>query len=172
MQSLRKLIEKQCHEWIQHGLPSRNQLLGAAAELDLWKKKTGISGIWSATPLMLTATLDDGIGQGIEIIETFSIAMGMQVKPLGLLQSPEKIVAACHQQLPQFLGLTVLQIDSEADLARIGSHLPQTTRLIAGGPAFRYDPEMASRCGVHYVAANVADYMRYILNLDISRNAG
>jgi len=168
MQYFRKMIEKQCHEWIQHGLPSREQLLKTAAALESWKKQTGISGIWPAAPLLLTATLDDGIGQGIEIIELFSMAMGMQVIPMGLLHHPEKIIAASHQKLPHFLGLTMLQLDSEGDLARIGHHLPASTRLIAGGPAFRYDPEMASRCGVRYVATNVADYIRYILSLDIS----
>ncbi len=167
MIGLRNALESHCHRWLSHGLPSREKLTQAAAELNQWKAQNGVTGIWPTTPLMLTATLDDGIGQGIDIIQLFSDVIGLQVKPLGLLQPPDRIVAACLMEQPAFLGLTVLQMDSEADLAYVGERIPPQTRIIAGGPAFRYDPEMAERCGVYYVAANVADYMNFLLNLNI-----
>jgi len=57
----------------------------------------------------------------------------------------------------------MLQLDSEEELVSIAHRLPAGTCLIAGGPAFRHDPEMAQRCGVHYVAANVAYFIDYLL---------
>lgn len=164
---LRNALESQCHQWLSHGLPSRERLTQAAEEFKQWKAQNGVTGIWSSAPLLLTATLDDGIGQGIDLIQLFSDVIGMKVRPLGLLQPPEGIVAACLNAQPAFLGLTVLQMDSEANLSYIGGRIPPQTRIVAGGPAFRYDPEMAERCGVHYVAANVADYMNFLLNLNI-----
>jgi len=164
MVRLRKKLEAHCRRWIAEGLPSREALQRAAAQLSEWKKQNEVTGIWSATPLLLTATLDDGIGQGIEIIQIFSEVVGMSVKPLGLLQPPEQIIAACLRDAPAFLGLTVLQIDSEEALARIGHRVPAQTRIIAGGPAFKYDSEMAAR---HHVSGNVADYIHFLLNLTV-----
>ena len=40
----------------------------AAGEVREWKVRTGGSGVWDAPPLMLKATLDDGLGQGLEVI--------------------------------------------------------------------------------------------------------
>ena len=113
---------------------------------------------------MLTATLDDGMGHGLALIERFAAVMGVSVSPLGLLIKPEAIIAACTQAKPDFLGLTVLQLDSDDDLARVSRNLPANTCLIAGGPAFRYDPEMAERCAVSHVAENVAYFIDFVLN--------
>ena len=172
MVRLRKALETYCRQWLSHGLPSRDQLLQTAAQLTEWKKQNGVSGIWPSAPLLLTATLDDGIGQGIEIIGIFSDVIGLKVIPLGLLQPPEKVVAACLRDKPAFLGLTVLQIDSEEALGYIGGRVPSETLVIAGGPAFKYEPGMAARCGVHHVAANVADYINFLLNLKFLPDAG
>lgn len=167
MMELRNLLNKLSIKWLSQGLPSREELIQTAEELKEWKRRKGVTGIWPKAPLLLTATLDDGIGQGIEIIQLFSEVLGMKVNPLGLLQPPEQIVAACLQEQPAFLGLTVLQIDSDDDLAYIGQRMPPRTRIVAGGPAFRYDHSMAVRCGVHHVSPNVADYINFLLNLNI-----
>jgi methylmalonyl-CoA mutase cobalamin-binding subunit len=172
MLELRNALESQSRKWLSQGLPSRERLIAAAVKLNAWKKRNGVTGIWPTAPLLLTATLDDGIGQGIEIIELFSEVAGLAVKPLGLLQPPGRIAEACLDERPDLLGMTVLQLDSEDDLAYIGRRIPRRTRIVAGGPAFKYDPEMAPRCGVHHVAANVADYIDFLLNLKISPNAG
>ncbi|MFZ1985071.1 MAG: cobalamin B12-binding domain-containing protein [Desulfatitalea sp.] len=163
MQSLRRQLETLCREWIDQGLPSREQIVRCAQTLIRWKEQHSGLGLWPEAPLLMTATLDDGIGQGIEIIHLFAEALGMRVMPLGLLQPADAIVAACRQHCPAFLGLTVLQLDSEEELASVGQRLPPGTCLIAGGPAFRYDPEMATRCGVHHVAANVAYFIDFLL---------
>ena len=164
-QQLRQILRDLSREWIEQGLPPAEALIRRAESLAEWKINQGISGLWTKKPLFLTATIDDGIGQGMRIIQAFAGILGLAVNDLGLTQSPEKIVAACQRHRPDFLGLTVLQLDSEDDLAYIGHHLPRRTRLIAGGPAFRYDPEMAARCGVTYVAGNVAYFIEYLTTL-------
>jgi len=167
MIQLRNQLQALCGQWLSTALPSRDGLLETAEQLNTWKKQNKVPGIWPAAPLIITTTLDDGIGQGIEIINIFSEIIGMKVKSLGLLQPAERIISACLKDRPAFLGLTVLQIDSEETLSLIGQRVPSETRIVAGGPAFKYEPEMAIRCKVHHVAANVAAYIDYILQLNI-----
>jgi methylmalonyl-CoA mutase cobalamin-binding subunit len=112
---------------------------------------------------MITATLDDGMGHGLAIIERFATVLGMTVEKMGLLQEPEAIVTRCRTKIPDFLGLTVLQLDSDDDLARVSQGIPKKTCLIAGGAAFRHDPELADRCRVGFVAKNVAFFIDFIL---------
>ncbi len=149
--------------WISQGLPSHPDLESTADDLVLWKQVHQVNGLWAVRPLMLTATIDDGLGQGLQIIQRYADVLGMDVIFLGLLQKPEDIVAACHRHEPDFLGLTVLQLDSDEDLCRIGRSLCSKTALIAGGPVFKFDPELAERCNVAYVAGNVACFIDYVL---------
>lgn len=150
-------------EWIDHGLPDRGEVITRADTLQQWRQTHNYHGLWSPSPRLMTATLDDGIGQGLEIIHLFAEVMGMSVTALGLVLPPEVILTACRKQRPDFLGITVLQSDSEDELAEIGLHLPRETLLIAGGPAFRYDPQMAQRSGVGFVATNVAHFIDFTL---------
>jgi hypothetical protein len=60
--------------------------------------------------------------------------------------------------------LTVLQFDSEDDLAAIAKQLPGNTRLVAGGPVFAGDRDFAGRTGTHYAARNVADFLQFMLD--------
>ena len=113
---------------------------------------------------MFTATLDDGWGHGLGLIRLCAEAAGWEVRHLGLLMSPEQILAACREHPPDFLGLTMLHSDSESALSTIAGNLPGKTRLLAGGPPFKFDPELAERAGVHHVSANVADFLEYILS--------
>ena len=125
--------------------------------------KSGGSGLWDNPPLMITATLDDGLGQGIEVIRMFSETAGLEIIDLGLLVAPEKIIAACKKNNPDLLGLTVLQFDSEEDISMISKNLPSKTKIIAGGPVFTADPEFARRTGVHFTAKNAAYFIRFLL---------
>ncbi|HSO18678.1 MAG TPA: hypothetical protein VLT88_04435 [Desulfosarcina sp.] len=113
---------------------------------------------------MVTATLDDGLGQGLAVIERFASVIGMRLMPMGLLQPPEAVVETCRRHLPAYLGLTVLHFDSEDDLALIARDLPATTRIIAGGPVFAGDADFARRTGVHFAARNVAAFLRYMVD--------
>lgn len=137
--------------------------MAAAEELLRLRQRMGGQGLWRRPPRLLTATLDDAIGQGLALIERFAEVMGMVVTPLGLRRPPDAIVQVCRHYRPAYLGLTVLWPDSEEDLALVGRRLPPETRLIAGGPAFRYDPDLAARCGVHHVAADAAGFIACML---------
>lgn len=162
-EALRDKLNSLSREWMASGLPSGAALRQAADGLTLWKQTHGVTGIWPRIPLMMTATIDDGIGQGIEIISMYAKVAGLRVRSLGLMQQPDHIIDTCRNQRPSILGLTILQLDSDDVLARIGHHLPPETALVAGGPVFKYDPDMALRCGVTYAAANVADFIDYLL---------
>jgi hypothetical protein len=161
---LRGKLQVLHRQWIRDGLPTRQQLENVAIELELWKKNNRVAGLWDPRPCMLTATLDDGMGVGLAIIERYAAILGFYVIHLGLLQKKETIVDACLEHRPDFLGLTVLQLDSEDDLAYIGSRLPQRTKLIAGGPVFAFDPEMAGRCHICFVARDLAHFIDFLLD--------
>jgi methylmalonyl-CoA mutase cobalamin-binding subunit len=119
---------------------------------------------------MLTATLDDGWGHGLEVIQALAEAAGIRVETLGLLQQPQAIVAACRREMPDLLGLTVLQFDSDDAVRHIVDHLPPTTILVAGGAAYQYDAEFAERTRTPVVARNGAAFLRFLLNCDPSGN--
>jgi methanogenic corrinoid protein MtbC1 len=138
----------------------------AAGELRQWKVKAGVSGLWDTPPLMITATLDDGLGQALEIIRMFSETAGIKIIDLGVLVTPEKIITACKKNNPDLLGLTVLQFDSEKDILMISKNLPQKTKIIAGGPVFTADPEFARRTGINFTAKNVAYFIRFLLQFE------
>lgn len=157
---LRSAIESLLFVWKTEGIPSREVLLFQAAEL---KENSGGGGLWSPAPKMLTATIDDGIGQGIELIGRFAQAAGVKVVFLGLLQSPERICREARKIEADLLGLTVLQLDSEPILADICRRLSPRTEIVAGGPAFLTDPHLAARVGVSFVARDVAVFMRFLL---------
>ena len=146
------------------GRPSRTELLAAAEEMRQWKKANGVAGLWPVPPLMVTATLDDAMGHGLELIHRYADLAGLRIRALGLLQTAESVAAACREQDPALLGLTVLQFDSEEELALIARNIPATTRIVAGGPVFKADPDFARRVGIHRVASDAADFLKFILS--------
>lgn len=163
---LRAKLEGLSRKWQSEGLPSRSGLGKAAGDLSEWKVKTGCSGLWDIPLLMITATIDDGLGHGLEIIRMFSEAAGLEIIKLGLLVTPEKIIAACKKNKPDLLGLTVLQFDSEDNILMISRNLPSKTKIIAGGPVFTADRGFAKRTGIHFVAKNVASFIRFMLQFE------
>ena len=74
-------------------------------------------------------------------------------------------MSACRDLEPMLLGLTVLQFDTEEDLAFIARNIPATTRIVAGGPVFKADPDLAKRAGIHRVADDAADFLKFLLTL-------
>ncbi|WP_319406461.1 hypothetical protein [uncultured Desulfosarcina sp.] len=151
------------NQWIETGLPSRQGLDEAAENLEGLRSRLHISGLWEDPPSMVTATLDDGLGQGLAVIEKFAVALGIRLISLGLMQTPEAIIDACQRHQPAYLGLTILQFDTGDDLIRIANHLPRKTRIVAGGPVFAGDPDFAGRTGTHYAAKNVAYFLKFML---------
>jgi methanogenic corrinoid protein MtbC1 len=127
--------------------------------------------LWNIPLLMITATLDDGLGHGLEVIRIFSEVAGLEILDLGLLVTSEKVITSCNRNKPDLLGLTVLQFDSEEDILMISRNLPSKTKIIAGGPVFIADQEFARRTGIHFAAKNVAYFIDFLLQFEsVGRN--
>ena len=166
-QSLRDRLTELLTEWEGKERPTRTAYKIKAEELIQWRKKKGIPGLWEDPPLLATATIDDGWGHGLQLIQLWAKALGLKIHPLGLLVKPEEIVKKCLRLNPDFLGMTVLQFDSEDDLIFITRNLPPKTIMIAGGPIFSADPELAGRTGIHFVAKNVAEFVAFMLKFKL-----
>lgn len=153
-------------EWAETGKPTRTGFQTEAEKLIQWRNKDAIPGLWEVPPLLVTATIDDGWGHGLQLIHLWAEAIGLKVQPLGLLVKAEQIIRECNRLAPDFLGITVLQFDSEDDLRLITRNLPSKTRVIAGGPVFSPDPELAQRAGIHFVAGNAAEFVDFMLKFN------
>jgi methylmalonyl-CoA mutase cobalamin-binding subunit len=165
-QVLRDRLIDLLSDWEISGRPTRTGFKSAAEEIIRWKKKNHISGLWEIPPLFVTATIDDGWGHGLQLIHLWAKVVGLKVQALGLLVKPEEIIRKCLRLNPDFLGMTVLQFDTEDDLILITRNLPSKTRVIVGGPIFSADPELAGRTGVHFVAKNAADFISFMLKFE------
>jgi hypothetical protein len=166
---LREKLAGLLQEWQGDGLPSRYAFEFIASDLIEWKRTNRISGLWDTPPTMITATLDDFVGKGIETIGLFAEIAGIKVTPLGVMQSPETIVKECNKQNPSLLGLTVLRTFVFEDLVYIGHKIPPNTLLIVGGgPCLQSDPEIATRAKLHFVAKDVRDFVQFMLNFQPS----
>lgn len=65
-----------------------------------------------------------------------------------------------------------MSFDTEDDLVLIARNIPATTRIVAGGPAFKGDPEFARRTGVHRVASDPADFLKCLCDYSRSQAEG
>ncbi|ACL04980.1 hypothetical protein Dalk_3290 [Desulfatibacillum aliphaticivorans] len=128
-----------------------------------WKQANNIPGLWDPPLVMVTATLDDAMGHGLDLIHQYAEAVGLELVKLGLLQSPDHIIQACHDKNARVLGLTVLQQFSDEDAVRIGRSIPENTLFIAGGAAFLFDPDLAEEARVDYVAKDALAFLQYLL---------
>jgi hypothetical protein len=135
--SMRNILEELSQVLHADGSWSRAEIFQAGGILLDHKNALSIKALWPSPPHMITATLDDAVGQGLAIIHLFSRLAGVDLKPLGLMQSPENIIDACRQSLPDILGMTILQFHSEETLFEIIDNLPSRTRVIVGGPIFK-----------------------------------
>ena len=144
---------------------SRAEIFRAGEILLDRKDPETIEGLWLSPPLMMTATLDDAIGQGLKIIHLYSRLAGMNVKQLGLMQSPENIIAACRQSKPDVLGLTILQFPSEETLCDMVGSLPSRTRVIVGGPIFNSFSLEELDTKKYHVLKNIQHFIDFLLDL-------
>lgn len=150
------------NRWRRDGLPGRWRLLRDLEELEALRKaipasQTPPSEIF---PLLYLATIDDGWGHGLEVIEAAARAAGARTVRLGLLCSAESILAPCAQQPPHILGLTILHGDSEPVVREIVRGLPPTVRIWAGGAVFTWDPDFARRTGIHDIVDDVGVFLQ------------
>jgi hypothetical protein len=151
-------------QWRQSGLPGRNTLLETAEALRAWKQSAHLQGLWKISPGLATATIDDAWGMGLDIIEAYAEVLGMSVMRIGLEVSSQTIISACHTYRPDYLGMTVLQFDTEEDLCMIGKAIPEKTKIIVGGPIFKSDPDLAKRAGIHFVAKDLPAFLQLFLS--------
>lgn len=162
--AMRDRVLVMLQDWARRGKPTRETYLRGARNLEALRRQSQWGGLWPRPPMMVTATLDDGWGHGLEIIETLAAAVGVAVHPLGVLQSPAAIVKACRERKPDLLGMTVLQFDSDEGVKQITASLPPMTTMIAGGAAYRYDPAFANRTGTHFVARDGRAFLHFLLH--------
>ncbi len=165
------MIETLLAQWHRHP-PTRQGYLEAAGQLSACRRASGCRALWPRPPRMLTATLDDGWGHGLEIIQALAEAVGIRVARLGVLQKPEAVVSACRRMLPDLLGLTVLQFDSDDEVRHIVDHLPPQVTLVAGGAAYQFDPNFADRTCTPVVARNGAAFLHFLRNYHLTGEHG
>ena len=115
---------------------------------------------------MMTTTLDDAIGQGLQIIHLFSRLAGIDVKPLGLMQPPDNIIKACRQSKPDILGLTILQFHSEEILCDLVINLPSRTRVIVGGPIFKAMEPQELKQKEYLVLNDIRHFIDFLLTFE------
>lgn len=164
-EDLRGRINGYLKQWAAQGRPTRAGFEAAARSVMEWRISAAVSGLWATPPRMVTATLDDGWGNGLQLIHLFAEAAGVLVIPLGLMQSAETIISACRSHAADILGITVLQFDSEDDIKKIAAAIPAATRFVAGGPVFAADPELAERAGIDRVSRDAGDFWEFLLTV-------
>jgi len=164
--NMRKILEELSQVLHADASWSRAEIFRAGEILLDRKNVSSIKGLWTSPPLMLTATLDDAIGQGLTIIHLFSRLAGIEVKPLGLMQPPEKIIDACRQSLPDILGMTILQFHSEEILCDIVNNLPPQTMGIVGGPIFKSFSREELDVKEYHVRNDILHFLDFLLSLN------
>lgn len=168
---MQAIIRSLVARWRQEGLPGYDALAAEAQALTTLGERPDTRPLWKAPPLLLTATLDDVLGQGLAVIHLYADAVGLRRRHLGLTISADAIIEACRAERPALLGMTVLQFDSEEDLARIRLEIPRSTRMVCGGPLFKADPDLTERCGIDFVARDLGSFLEYLLDHRESLNA-
>ncbi len=113
MGKIRQKLVELTADWRDTGLPPARELLNIGQALLAEKKKSRLVGLWSRPPSMVTATMDDGWGAGLESVRLYAEIAGVEVIHLGLLLEPEAILAGCLRRRPDLLGLTVLHFETE-----------------------------------------------------------
>ena len=163
---LRKKLQDLVDGWRQTRLPGRSTLMETGNSLSRWKTDQHLPGLWTPSPVMVTATLDDGFGHGIHLIGLYASLCGVTLYPLGSLAPPSRIIDACQQYHPDILGLTVLRDDQEEALVQIRKGVSPGTLLMAGGPAVMYDPDLASRVGIDRVCQDLRYFLEFLLGYE------
>lgn len=160
---LRARVRTLLESWWGRGDLFRPELVAAARELTAWRRSRGIAGMWPEPPLMLTATLDDAWGHGLDLIQLYSAAVGLRVHPLGLRVDAAAILAACAAHRPDIVGLTVLQTGSLVALGRVVRGVPPRTAVWVGGRIFDLDPGLVRESGIDQAVSGVPRFLQLLL---------
>lgn len=133
-------INSTIEKWQQEGIPPRWTLIEELKKLSNLRKSLGIPSILPYPFRILTTTLDDGWGLGLDIIHHACDVFGIDYTFLGFLKSPEEIIEACSREMPNALGVTVIQEESLDSLLEIRRMLPDYVEVFAGGPGLQELP--------------------------------
>jgi len=163
---LRKIISEFVNTWQNDPTTSWTQIYTIGETLLEWKTQNNINGLWDITPIMMTATIDDAIGQGLKMIHLFSCLAGIDIISLGLMQSKETIIERCQKQHADFLGMTILQFDTESVLNTIIPKIPEKMCVLVGGPIFKTIPKKELHEKKYVPFNNICDYLTFLLNLE------
>ncbi len=147
---------------------SGSEVLQTGRKLLTWKATEAVDGLFSQPPRLMTATLDDGIGQGLTMIHCFAELTGVEIIHLGLMQTSATITAECRRQHPDMLGLTVLQYDTEEILCdHIIPQLPETVQVIVGGPIFKTMTEKTLAAKPYRVLNTIPDFLLFLMDMNV-----
>jgi methylmalonyl-CoA mutase cobalamin-binding subunit len=163
---LRKIVDELTNNWKNDPKISWTQIYGIGEKLLEWKTQKNIAGLWQYPPKMITATMDDGIGQGLKLIHLFSRIAGLEIVPLGLMQSRETIINECNKQCPEFLGMTILQFETEEILNTIIPQFPEKMIVLAGGPIFKMIPDDDIQNKKYFSFHHISEYLTFLLNYE------
>jgi methylmalonyl-CoA mutase cobalamin-binding subunit len=109
----------------------------------------------------------------LTLIHCFAELAGLTVLPLGLMRTPDIIVNECRRQRPDILGLTVLHDDTEEDLrALIIPKIPETVRVIVGGPVFKAMTTEVLADKPYRVLNTIPAFLSYLLGLRADESPG
>lgn len=118
--------------WESEGIPPRWTLISSLRSLKERREEEGATLI-ERPYLILTATLDDGWGVGLETIHAACEALGIKYVFLGLMVPPELIIQKCAEIQPDMVGLTILHEPSLELLKELDQALPKALPLLVGG---------------------------------------
>lgn len=163
-EAFKALVRERAQHWRVFGLPGRWQVLQELKELQRLQEALGADARPASDrfPILYLATLDDGWGHGLDVIEAAARAVGVRTVRLGLLCSAEHIVDACRRRPPDVLGLTILHAETEPIVSAVVQGLPSGVTVLAGGPVFRWDPNFAQRTGLQAVIQDVGDFLQWL----------
>ncbi|MCX7822585.1 MAG: hypothetical protein N2260_03970 [Syntrophobacterales bacterium] len=130
-------LEESIRNWEREGVPPRWTLIEQLKKLSDLRKSLGISSVLSSPFRFITATLDDGWGLGLEIIHRACDVLGIDYTFLGLLKSPEEIAKACSNEMPDAVGVTVIQEETLDKLLYLRRLLPDRIEIFAGGSGLK-----------------------------------
>jgi methylmalonyl-CoA mutase cobalamin-binding subunit len=163
---LRKILDEFISNWKNDPKTSWAHIYSVGKQLLEWKTHQNIVGLWKYPPKIITATMDDGMGQGLKMIHLFSRVAGLEIVHLGLMQSPKKIINECQKQNPDFLGMTILQFETEELLKTIIPQIPKQMQVLVGGPIFNTMPDNALQNKKYHSFNHISEYLHFLCNYE------
>ena len=164
---LRKKIRDMISHWDKSSVkPSWTELYAEGKKLLSWKNSRGIKSIWSESPLLITATLDDGLGNGLKLIHLYSEIAGIDYIHAGLMMTAEEIIEECIKKEPDILGLTILRSDMDEEFEEICRNIPEKTRIVAGGSIINSDPGFGECERGYFPAENALSFIKYLMDFN------